>query len=592
MPKAPISEDVQEKAVGKVKQTFDLYNTLLSNYRNKWLEQYTATYIFEVQDRNAQGQSQIFFPKCYEQVEKVAPRIYGNNPKFVVGLNVPINNKYPEADMIQNMDAVQKSLNYFWRIGNCSKKARMSVKTALWANISWALVDFETKTVKNERREIVTAETGEQIERIVTVEEAINAYPTFEVPDIFDVYFDPRIEDEDDMRAIIRNKDDVAIADLKEQKDVYFNLDKLDSVGGEAYSTDGGNYKQSKFNLQGIPQQTTSNACNVKVFYGYFSETDDPNDEKLVKITLANDSIVIGYKELTFNPWSKWSPSDVPNQAVGKGLVEPIIKLQSAYNLTRNQRAENVSLVLNRMWALKQGSNIDPRKLVSRAGNIIPMKDLDSLAPIPTPDVTQSSFEEANAINTEIQQTLGTIDASQDSSDSGFTNLATGQKIRWQEYNVRYKAIRQNFEEFLAKVGMKMLLMVGEEANKNPLVQDEITKKFYEIAKTAFDQVSDFYNVTVVADSTANDSIENKRDEVLAFGQLCLAYKSQGVPINMTKVWRDIADSFPGRNPDEYLEEQPQAQEQLTKALPQSTVDSIMPHKSPDELLNQSLADV
>lgn len=588
MPKSPISEDVQEKAVGKIKQTFDLYKNLLSNYRSKWLKQYTATYIFEVQDRNAQGQSQIFFPKCYEQVEKVAPRIYGNKPKFVVGLNVPINNKNPEADMIQNMDAVQKSLNYFWKIGDCGKKARMSVKTALWANISWALVDFKTQTVKSENKEIITNESGEQVERTVKVEETLNAYPTFEVPDIFDVYFDPRIEDEDDMRAIVRNKDDVAISDLKEQKDVYFNLNKLDGIGTVS-SEDG--LKQAKFNLQGIPQLTTdTNTCNVKVFYGYFSEDED--EEKLVKITVVNDSIVIGYKELKFNPWSKWSPSDVPSQAVGKGLVEPIIKLQEAYNLTRNQRAENVSLVLNRMWAMKHGAGIDPRKLVSRAGNIIPMKDLESLAPIPTPDVTQSSFEEANAINTEIQQTLGTIDASQDSSDSGFTNLATGQKIRWQEYNVRYKAIRQNFEEFLAKIGMKMLLMVGEEANRNPLVQDEITKKFYEIAKTAFDQVSDFYKITVVADSTANDSIENKRDEVLGFGQLCLAYKAQGVPINMTKVWRDIADSFPGRDPDEYLEQQPEMQERPTKALPQSTVDSIMPQKSPDELLNQSLADV
>ena len=587
------NKDIQSKAVAKIKADFELYNTLLNYYRKKWYDQFVATYIFEVQNRNAQGQSTIFFPKCYTEVEKIAPRIYGNNPKFVIGLNVPINNKYPEADMMQNMDAVQKSLNYFWKIGNCGKKGRMLVKGGLVYGTMWAIVEFERKLIKDEQREVEALGNGELIERVTTVEKPLNEYPTFSVPDIFDVFFDPRIEDENEMRSIIRNKDDVRIADLKEQKDIYFNLSNLDALAGNPYSQTGGNQKLNKFNLEGVPTQTqVDSGVNVKTFYGYFSETDKPEDEKLYKITTVNDSLVIEYKELNFCPWVKFNPIEIPGQGVGVGIVEPIMKLQDAYNLTRNQRAENVSLVLNRMWVLKQGSGIDPRKLVSRAGNIITVKDMDSLAPLATPDVTSSSFEEANALNTEIQQVNGTIDASQDSTDNGFTNLATGQKIRWQEYNVRFKAIRKNFEEFLSKLGEKMLLMVGEEASQNPLVQDEITKKFFEIAKTAFDQVSDFYNISVIADSTANDSIENKRDEVLAFGQLCLAYKGQGVPINMTKVWSDIADSFPGRIPENYLEQPTQEEAQPAKPLGQGVVASIMPKQSPDELLNQSLADV
>ncbi len=210
------------------------------------------------------------------------------------------------------------------------------------------------------------------------------------------------------------------------------------------------------------------------------------------------------------------------------------------------------------MWLMKAGASIDPRKLVSRAGNIIMTKDMAALAPVPTPDVTNSAFSEAQSINTEIQTTLGTIDTTQDSSDNGFTNLATGQKIRWNEFNTRFKGMKKNLEETLERLGEKMLMIISERATQNPRIFDEKTQKFYEVAKTAFDSFSDFYSISVLADSTATDSIDNKREEVLAFGQLAIAYRAQGVPIDMSKVWMDIVESFPGKNPTEYIPPPPQ----------------------------------
>jgi len=57
----------------------------------------------------------------------------------------------------------------------------------------------------------------------------------------------------------------------------------------------------------------------------------------------------------------------------------------------------------------------------------------------------------------------------------------------------------------------------------------------------------------VLADSTASDSIENQRDESLAFGQLAIAYKAQGLNIPLEVVWKDIVASYPGKNPEEYI---------------------------------------
>jgi hypothetical protein len=588
------SQEVQSKVIAYVAQKFSDYDTLLSFHRTKWQELYKATYIFET-ERNKPGQSTIFIPKCFEQVEKVAPRIFGNKPKFVIGLASPINYQSPEANMALMSQAAQKGLNYFWKVGGGQKKARIWVKSGLVYGVSWAKATIERKTAKRKEEQVIE-KNGELIVREVETETIISEYPTFVPIDIFDIYFDPRIQDECDRDAIIENVDQVRIQDLKLQKDIYFNLGELDALGGDAYSLDGSQDKLQRFQMHGIPNanEKTTDKINIKNYYGYFSETDKPEDAKIIFATIAENSVVIRYEEIDFIPFEKFIPTDIPGIGVGVGLVEPIKKIQDGYNLTRNQRMENVSLVLNRMWLMKQGGGIDPRRLRSQAGNVIAVKDMADIQPLATPDVTASSYNETQALNTEIQTTLGTIDTSQEAGQNGFTNLATGQKIRWNEFNVRFKAIKENFEEALAKLGEKLLRVVGKHATQNPLIQDEYTGIFYEIAKQAFDSPQDFYNVSVIADSTAYDSTENQRDQALALGQLAIAYKAQGINVNMEKIFEDILRSFPSINPQEYLlppaPEQPQ--QNAPNSIPQSTIDQAKVQPTPEDALNNQLTNV
>ena len=554
-----------------------------------------STYTFDVRDRNQPGQSTIFFPKAFEQVEKIAPRIYGNNPKFVLSLNIESNPELPEADMVANRDAAQLALNYFWKRGNCQKKGRNWVKQGLICGVAFAKATFIRTTMTTESEETEMDMEGNMTIRTVKKEQVLNEFPSFETPDILDMYFDPRIENVEDMLSIIEVKDNVRYADLEQNKDIYFNLDQVKNLAGTPQLV-GDQKKQTKFNQQGMvtQQQTDENLLTLKKYFGYFSEKEDEAAADFYEIHTVNDSVVVLYRELEINPWEKWNPIEVPGQGVGIGVVEPIAKLQKAYNLTRNQRAENISLILNRMWLMKQGAGIDPRKLISRAGNIIPTRDMDALQPIVTPDVTQSAFAEANSINTEIQQALGTIDTATDNNSNGFSNLATGQKIRWNEYNVRFKAIKQNFEEALARLGEKMLLLTGKEATLNPTVQDPITQKFFKLATTAFNNVSDFYTTTVLPDSTSYDSIENKRDDALTLWQLMSAAKAQGVNVNSEKGFRSVLETFQGVNPDEIIQPPaPQApQGDPGQPISQKTVEGAQVQPGPADQLNQQLTNI
>lgn len=594
--KRPPSKEIQKKALKHVKDYFDHYASLLEGYRQQWKELFRATYIFET-DRKGDGKSQIFWPMCYRENEKVCTRLTTNNPKFVIGLNVPISPDSPEADMAANAQANQASLNYFWKIGNSQAKLRTWAKGGSTYGVMFALTDICRKYHKTKNIENYVDDNGEPQERVIEKEELLMEYPVFEVPDILDMYFDPRIEFVDDYPALIRNKDQIRKSDILSQKDIYFNLDEVKDLSAPEYAINEDAYKITKFSEQGINSTEDSpdnGVFNVKEFWGYFSETDDIKDEELYRMTVVNDSVLVRYEPINFIPAEKFVPIEVPNQGVGKGIVEPIKQLQDAYNLTRNQRFENISLIINKMWKLKQGSGIDPRKLMSVAGNTIVMREMDALEPIDFPDISQSAFAEANALNTEIQGINGTIDTTQDSSNNGFTNLATGQKIRWNEFNTRFKTIKQNLEEALGRLGQKMLMVVAERAQQNPLVLDEKTQKFYEVAKTAFDSISDFYNISVLADSTVFDSIDNKRDEALAFGQLAIAYKAQGLNIPMDKVWIDIVESFPGKNSQEFLlPPQPQpTPEQGGKPLSNTVIEQAQGQPSPEDQLNQSLTNV
>lgn len=581
--------EVQSKAVSHILATFSHYSELLQTYRSKWYDLFRATYVFENFGRQGSGHSQIFFPKCYEQVEKVHARITGANPKFVLSSNIPIHPQSPETDMVAVQNFNQMALNYFWKMGNCQERFENWAKLGLIYNIGFAKVKFEQQVFKRQEKELKKNKRGEQVEQITEIEEVVNEYPSFEVPDIFDVYFDPRVEQVNDMMAIIQNEDQVKLRDLLKREDIYFNLDKLNTVSGE-FSHEDDNYKMNKFSEQGVPYITDNKLeqyVTLRHYYGYFSDPEKEEDARCYYMVLAGDSVLIRMEEIDFIPFEKFSPTSIPNQTIGMGIVEPVRLMQDAYNLTRNQRFENVSMVINRMWLIKHGTGIDPRRLQSKAGQVIFTKDIDGIQPLATPDVTASSYQEANAINSEIQQALGTIDATQASSSESFTNTATGERIRWSEYNSRFRSIKRALERALGRLGEKMLMMTGKKATQNPLVQDPVTEQFFEVAKTNFDSVTDFFSVSVLADSTEFDSIDNKRENDIAFLQMAITMQSQGVPIDMVKIWNKVAKNF-GENGMEYISQQPQ-QPQGGKQLPEEAAERAIGSPSPEEQLTEEL---
>lgn len=92
----------------------------------------------------------------------------------------------------------------------------------------------------------------------------------------------------------------------------------------------------------------------------------------------------------------------------GMSIVEVLADLQEELNTTRNQRIDNISIIINKMFKKRRGADIDDADLVSRAGGVIEMDDIhNDLKEMDFPDVTASAYKEEEVIKQDIQYISG-----------------------------------------------------------------------------------------------------------------------------------------------------------------------------------------
>jgi len=588
-----LSKEQKTALVSHCTTTFDYYSTQLEIPRQKMLELFENTFVFDFQ--RGKGKSSLCFAKLFEHLQKIAPRLVSNDPKWVITPLTPsrLLEKMNEATkddtdaMFLEAELGQLYLNYIWWLGNCKDKLDEWSISGLVMDIGWAKVDFYQELA--EETEILGADGEVEVElkkEVVKVE-----YPTFEAVDTLTVYFDPRISRVDDMRSIVEYQAEVFKGDLMRNKHLFYKkaVEWLKDCGNS--NSDFDSKVAEKFTVQGVPysQNPADLTVGVKHYYGYVKLKETDEDETMVMLSVVNDTVLLECKKIEFMPFEKFTPSRVPNQAIGRGALSPILDQHKAYNLVRNQRFDNVNLVMNRMWWVRRGAGVDVRKMVSKPGNIIDSASFEDIRPIDMPDITRSSYEEANSLNTEMQSVTGTIDTSQSSGENGFTNLATGQKIRWAEFNTRFKYYKDNLEYALARLGRKMLMMTAQRATKDPIILDRATKRFYQIAKTTFDKYDDFFDVAVLADSTSYDSVSNQRDEALAKAEIATKYKELGVNVDMTKNFVDIMNTFPGTDGQSLVLPMPAQSPEQGSPLSKTDIAGAMPPLTDAEQLTQSI---
>ncbi|MFA5383986.1 MAG: hypothetical protein WC364_04880 [Eubacteriales bacterium] len=106
-------------------------------------------------------------------------------------------------------------------------------------------------------------------------------------------------------------------------------------------------------------------------------------------------------------PFISTSFDPLPGEFYGISAVQIIEHLQAELNTSRNQRIDNVSMILNRMWKVRKGADINEDELVSRSHGIIWVDAPDDVTEIAFSDIPASSYNDEKVLKEDMENALG-----------------------------------------------------------------------------------------------------------------------------------------------------------------------------------------
>jgi len=98
----------------------------------------------------------------------------------------------------------------------------------------------------------------------------------------------------------------------------------------------------------------------------------------------------------------------LPNEFFGMSAVQIISDLQEEENAIHNQRTDNVNFILNKMWKVRRGADIDESELVSRPHGVIHVDRMEDVEELRMTDVAASGFQQQNIVAQIMENTLAT----------------------------------------------------------------------------------------------------------------------------------------------------------------------------------------
>ena len=253
--------------------------------------------------------------------------------------------------------------------------------------------------------------------------------------DYFDFWPDPKATDLDDCRGVFQ-REFVTFDELMQMLEFYRYLNE-----GNIYIQD----PEELWEIQGTSLERgrdwrlseTGISSGVDVFINATDMRLKRNTEFELLHYWENDrhTITVNRQKVIYDgpspywrhrklPFIAATYERLPNQFFGMSAVQIISDLQEEENTIHNQRTDNVNFILNKMWKVRRGADIDESELVSRPFGVIHVDHPDDVSEVHVADVAASSFHQQNIISTIMENTLATPPVIQ-GAESGSRKTAT-----------------------------------------------------------------------------------------------------------------------------------------------------------------------
>jgi len=508
-----------------------------------------------------EGRSNLFIPYTFNLIETITPKIitsiFATRPFFqALPLGV--------SDVEEREARAKKMSKYF----DYQFQQKIKIVPILTDIIKTSLIygkaiskqtwNYKTKEVVQRRRKKILGIPIPDYDNILT-EQVIADQPMIENVILTDFFIDPSGTSIDEMRYCIhRYWEDRHELKEKEKKGVYKNIDKVieDNRADDSYDT----------LLQVGFSDSDQRRKGVEILEYW-------TDDWVVRV--ANKNIVISSQPNPYfhrkKPFAEWDYIRIPNEFYSVGVPEAIQDLQAELNTTRNQRIDNVSFVLNKMYSVLRGANVDPEQLVSRPAGYVYVDNHDDIKELTFDDVTNSAYNEEIIIKGDMDATTGVFDSVRGSNPDrretattmSILNSSGSERFKLQNILIEYGGLQEMLNQVLRlnqqfiDADMEIQIL-GESENIEDLVvtQEEILGEY-----------------DIIALGSSVEPIINKEVRQNQLVQL-LNVVQNSQEVNMTEFYRRLFEAFDMKNVDALVIEQ-QMEQQMPPEF--AGLDGMMP---------------
>jgi hypothetical protein len=531
--KAKSNETLAQDIVNKFNHSLTWRNP----FKEKW-DRFYKMYRSYLDDTAYPWQSNVWVPYSFSTIETLAPRMVARRPQIDVMPREAADEEYA--------DIQSKLIDFEWEAMKADDIIEDAVKSQLMYGTAILKMFWKTEKADVVKKEQV----DETFPELGTVEEEVETTifdgPTMELVDLYDFFWDPRAIDMESARWVAhRMYRTFEHLEQLQKEGVYKNVKLLE----EATMLSADDEKSARRGTLGVAMPDELDQKNEGKRMIELIEYWE--DDRVV--TVANRNIVIRDEANPYRhgkkPFVRLIDQSVPHEFLGIGELEPIETLQYELNDRRNQRMDNVTLVLNRMWKVKNGANVDEDELVSDAGGVVHTDDMNGIEDLSMPDVTSSSYNEETLIKGDIQQTTGVSDFTRGiGSESLGNDTATGISLIQEAGNARFRLKIRNLESAIEEMG-RMMVSLNEQFLSEEKVIRIMGDDGLEWVAVRPDDMRGNFDVMVQSGSTlpSNEAVERK--QIMEMFQIFA-----GDPeVNQRELKKRVLETFGVKNLDKLL---------------------------------------
>lgn len=249
------------------------------------------------------------------------------------------------------------------------------------------------------------------------------------------------------------------------------------------------------------------------------------------------------------------------NDFYGQSAMQIIEHLQEELNTTHNQRIDSNTLVLNKMWKVRRGADIDDSELVSRPHGTIHVNNMDDVMEFQMSGIPASGYNEEQITKTDMENALA-VPSVMRGADSPRQETATEVMTKTTNAGLRFDVKILLFEA----MGFKRLAYLMDCNNQQFIDQERLVRLVGEEGADEWQVVKPWEIIGEFDYRPSGSSVDPAANKEVRRQQTMQAYefasRTQNPYVNDYELTKMFFQSLDLRNPDKLLRTKEEVQQE------------------------------